>query len=418
MTLELSPRQRRWLDALLVLSTIAVLYVLLGFLAEFLRAFGDILLVFLIAWLLALVLGPIARFLSNHVPGLPGGVAVILVYGALIAALLLALFLLANTLARSVVDFVDSVPRIRAELPAILAIWQSRLDALGLGIDLVPLGRSVVDSLSRYLVELAVPLQQIAVASIGVVGNLVFIVVLSIYMAADSGRMSGFVQRLVPPGYEEEWRFLRERVATSFGGFLRGQAAMGLAYAAVTALAVVVFGLEFGPVTIAAAGVLMAIPFFGPFVAWSPPVLVAIVFRPDATLPVLAVMAVGWVIVMNVLQPRLMERAVGIHPVAVLGSVLVGFKVAGIPGAIFGIPIAAVLSASFFHWFSRNRDRGTVAERAAQLIAEREGRPVRVPREPLAGEDAEWSDATRPAQLAGADPPGPADATGPAGGTG
>lgn len=385
MTLDLSSRQRRWLDALLVLSTVAVIYVLLGFFAEFLAAFGDILLVFLIAWLLALVLTPIARFLSNHVPGLPGGVAVILVYGALIGSLLLAMFLLANTLARSIADFIDSVPRIRAELPALLAAWQARLDALGLGIDLVPLGRSVLDNLNRYLVQLAGLLQQVAVASLGVVGNLVFIVVLSIYMAADSGRMSGFLQRLVPPGYEAEATLLRKSVAASFGGFLRGQATMGFSYALVAALASVVLGLEFAPVTIAAAGVLMAIPFFGPFVAWSPPVLVAFVFKPDVALPALAIMAVGWVLVMNVLQPRLMERAVGIHPVAVLASVLVGFKVAGVPGAIFGIPIAAVASAFFFHWFSRNNDRGTVAERAALLIAEREGRPVRVPREPVAG---------------------------------
>ncbi len=204
-------------------------------------------------------------------------------------------------------------------------------------------------------------------------------------MAADSGRMSGFVQRLMPPGYEAEATLLRKSVAASFSGFLRGQATMGLTYALVAALASVVLGLEFAPVTIAAAGVLMAIPFFGPFVAWRPPVLVAFVFKPDVALPALAIMAVGWVLVMNVLQPRLMERAVGIHPVAVLASVLVGFKVAGVPGAIFGIPIAAVASAFFFHWFSRNNDRGTVAERAALLIAEREGRPVRVPREPVAG---------------------------------
>ena len=387
MTLDLSPRQRRWLDALLILSTIAVVYVLLGFLATFLSAFGDIILVFLLAWLLALVLAPIARLLSNHVPGLPGGVAVMLVYGVVIGSLLLLLFLVANTLAGSVRDFIERAPEIRAELPVLLAVWQSRLDALGLGIDLVPLGQSVLENLNVYLLQLAGPLQQVAVASIGVVGNLVFIVVLSIYMAADSGRMSRFIQRIVPPGYEGGARFLQTSVAASFGGFLRGQATMGFVYALVAAGANLVLGLEFAPVTIAAAGLLMAIPFFGPFVAWSPPVLVAILFDPDAVPLAIGIMAVGWVFVMNVLQPRLMERAVGIHPVAVLGSVLIGFKVAGIPGAIFGIPIAAVGSAFFFHWFVNSRDRGTVAERAAQLISERQGAPVRVPREPVPAED-------------------------------
>jgi putative heme transporter len=98
-------------------------------------------------------------------------------------------------------------------------------------------------------------------------------------------------------------------------------------------------------------------------------------------------MAIGWFVVMNVLQPRLMQEAVGIHPIVVLGSVLVGSKIAGVTGAIFGIPIAAVISAFFFHFLVVNREPSPVATRAAQRIEKREGRPVRVPREPAPGID-------------------------------
>ena len=59
------------------------------------------------------------------------------------------------------------------------------------------------------------------------------------------------------------------------------------------------------------------------------------------------------------------------------------------PGAIFGIPIAAVISALFFHWVARSRERGTVADRATQRVAAREGREVRRPREPVPGVDAD-----------------------------
>ena len=93
-------------------------------------------------------------------------------------------------------------------------------------------------------------------------------------------------------------------------------------------------------------------------------------------------MAAGWLAVMNVLQPRLMARALRIPPIVVLGSVLVGGKIAGISGAIFGIPIAAVLSAFFFHWLGQSADQGPIAARAAQRLERREGRTVRVPREP------------------------------------
>ena len=77
-------------------------------------------------------------------------------------------------------------------------------------------------------------------------------------------------------------------------------------------------------------------------------------------------MGVGWFVVMNVLQPRIMQGAVGIHPIVVLGSVLIGGRIAGIPGAIFGIPIAAVVSAFFFHFLQRTAGDRSVAGRAAR----------------------------------------------------
>jgi predicted PurR-regulated permease PerM len=91
--------------------------------------------------------------------------------------------------------------------------------------------------------------------------------------------------------------------------------------------------------------------------------------------------------VMNALQPRLMQEAVGIHPIVVLGSVLIGSKIAGVTGAIFGIPIAAVISAFFFHFLILSREPSPVTTRAARRLEAREGRSVRIPREPAPGID-------------------------------
>src|SRR2546422_4696000 len=104
-------------------------------------------------------------------------------------------------------------------------------------------------------------------------------------MVADRDRILSFLFRLVPPGYAEESRLLETSVARSFGGFLRGQALMGAVYGLLAAIVSGIFGLDYLPATSALAGVLMAIPFFGPFVAWAPPVFVAIVLRPEGTPP-------------------------------------------------------------------------------------------------------------------------------------
>ncbi|MEO8274367.1 MAG: AI-2E family transporter, partial [Chloroflexota bacterium] len=187
---------------------------------------------------------------------------------------------------------------------------------------------------------------------------------------------------LVPSGYKAEAQVLEEAVSRSFGGFIRGQVITGLAFGAICFAASLVFGLDYLPVTTFTAGLLMMIPFFGPFVGWLPPVLAAIFLKPDAVIGVGIVVGIGWFLVMNWLQPRIMATSLRIHPIVVLGSVLVGLKVAGIPGAIFGIPIAAVLSALFLHVLNRNRGSGPVAERAAARAGQRQGRSIRQPREP------------------------------------
>jgi predicted PurR-regulated permease PerM len=380
---QLTPRERRWFDAALVLATVVLAFVALGFVGAVLAFFSDLILVFFLAWLLAFILSPIVSRLRTTIPFLSRAGAVFTVYFVLFGGLVIVSVLLATALAGSIGDFIANVPRLREDLPSAMAVWQQRLDSLGLvHVDLVAQADQFLDNLSRYASELAVPLQQIAVASIGAIGNLLLIIVFSLYMVADRDRLVAYLFRLVPPGYKQEALILEEAVARSFGGFLRGQAVTGLVFAGISAIATIAFGLDFGAITTVSAGLLMAIPFFGPFVAWIPPVLVAVISKPDATLGTAIVIAIGWFVVMNALQPRIMANALRIHPIVVLASVFVGLKLAGVGGAIFGIPIAAVLSALFLHSLGRPQDQGPVAARAAKRVGEREGRVVHAPREP------------------------------------
>jgi predicted PurR-regulated permease PerM len=156
--------------------------------------------------------------------------------------------------------------------------------------------------------------------------------------------------------------------------------------AAIAAFAHLVSGLEFLPASAALSGVLQAIPFFGPFFSWIPPVLVAVLTKPEALIPTLVIMGIGWFVVSNIITPRVMAHAVGIHPIVVLVSVLVGAKIAGIAGAIFAVPFAAILASFFQHYLARNANvPRDVTTRAAKRLGEREGRRVRVPTPPAVG---------------------------------
>jgi predicted PurR-regulated permease PerM len=380
-------RDRRLVSAILVLGTIVLFFVAVDLAASALGFFGDILLTFFLAWLLAFVISPIVRRIAAVIPRLPHVVATVLVYTAIVVILVFVILLTAQALTTSITQFVASIPEIRANIHVIVSPTQAWLVSIGLGqVDLATQALAILDNLDQVAARLIVPLQSVAVASVGAIGTMLIVFILSIYMVIDRDNIMAFLFRLVPPRYAEEARLLQTSVARSFGGFLRGQAVMGLVYFAVALLTHLILGLPLTALSATAAGVLMAIPFFGPFLAWAPPVLVAIVTKPEVLVPAAVVMGIGWMIVMNVLQPRIMQGAVGIHPIVVLGSVLIGSRIAGIPGAIFGIPVAAVVSSFFFHVLNRTVGDRTVAGRAARVVSEREGRSVQVPREPAPGQ--------------------------------
>jgi len=389
LPMKLSERQDTLVTTVLVLGTFVLGAAAIFIAANVFYAFGDTILIFFLAWLLAFILSPIVTRLTNAIPVLPRVVATILVYAALFAVIVLIVIALAGALATSISEFIQSVPTLRQQLPQLLATWQETLNGFGLQVNLVASADDILNGVANYAGQLVGPVQQVAVASIGAMGSLLLVLILSLYMVVDRDQISTFLFTLVPRSRQSEARLLERSVSRSFGGFLRGQAILGVVYAAVAIVTSAVLHLDYVGVTAAMSGFLMAIPFFGPFVAWAPPVVVAFLTNSGSALPAFILMGVGWLIVMNVLQPRLMQESVGIHPIVVLGSVLIGSKVAGIAGAIFGIPIAAVISAFFFHYLAMTRDTAPVAERAAKRVEKREGRPVRIPREPAPGVDTD-----------------------------
>jgi predicted PurR-regulated permease PerM len=394
--LPVQPQDRngRLVGAILVLGVVGLFFIVVGQLAQAFFFFGDIFLTFFLAWLLAFIISPIVARLMDLDPRLPRALAAVIVYTLVVAILVVIVLAAAGALATSTSQFVAQIPSIRGNLPTILAPWQEFLTSIGLGqVDLLVQANDALANLDQLAGALVEPLQRVAVASLGAIGTMLIVFFLSIYMVVDRDQIVSFLFRLVPPAYADEAHLLQTSVSRSFGGFLRGQALMGVVYFLIALATNLLLGLPLAALTSISAGLLQAIPFFGPFLSWAPPVAVALLLQPTAALPALVLMLVGWMVVMNVLQPRIMQDAVGIHPIVVLGSVLIGSRIAGIPGAIFGIPIAAVVSAFFFQFLHRASADRTVAGRAARRVAAREGRPVHVPREPTPGSATDIDDA-------------------------
>jgi predicted PurR-regulated permease PerM len=385
----LTPRNRRLLTILLTLGSIALFFVVLEQVAALWTVFSDLVLIFFFAWLLGFVLEPVAGWLARFMPRV---LAVAIAYGSVAIVAFGLVVIAASALITSTTEFIKNLPEFQRDLVALIQPIIDWLRTLGFDqVDVSAQIDTILRALAAQAQDLLGPLQEIAVASVGVVGNLLVVFFLAVFISIDRAAIGSFLMRLVPPAYASEAHLLTESVGRSFGGFIRGMVVIGGTYALVALVPNMLFGLEFAALTTAASGILMAIPFFGPFVSWSPPVIVAAVTQPDVLLPTLAIMVAGWFVNQNILQPRVLAGAVGLHPVVVLASVLIGMKLFGIPGAVFGLPVAAVISSFFFYFLRRSAgpDDRSVAARAARRLSERDGRARRAPREPRPGEAEE-----------------------------
>ena len=180
--------------------------------------------------------------------------------------------------------------------------------------------------------------------------NVVIVLILAFYMMLDGHKLVRQVLAYFPPAVDEVMEDFHLIINRKFGGYLRGQFILALSYGLLTYIISVGFGLSYTVLLAVLAAVMMLIPFIGAIAAIVPP-LVAFVLMHVAEPTVFPVvrfvllfvfLVVAQHIVINLLAPRVMSTAMGMHPLLVLLGLLLGAKLAGIWGAIFGVPVLGV----------------------------------------------------------------------------
>jgi predicted PurR-regulated permease PerM len=340
-------RRSRWIEAFIVLGTVAVFFVVLGFLAAYFRDYFHLGLIFLLAWLLASLVSPVADYLQHRLRHLPRVAAVlgitvpVILVGALISARLVAL------LVESLAGLATLLPGLIANPPSIVTDAQAWLSDRGVALDLDATYRATGDMILSSLGGGASSVIVGASGVFGIFADALTIITLAIFMAVDRERILQFGIDLVPPEGRRNQLLFRRSVGSAFSGFIRSQLITGAAYGLWSLAVSLVFGLPFAAGTAFLSGIIMSIPIYGPYVSWLPPVVVAVLVG-SSTAPLVAfVMLVGWFINQNLLAPLVRSDQLQVNPIVVTFAFLLGAQLAGPIGAIIAIPLVAVAQAFY-----------------------------------------------------------------------
>ena len=397
-------RERWWRYALLVLATIYVALLLIRLLLEVVGGFAQIVLIVFMAWLLAFVLSPVVAWLVTRF-GMPRALAIALVYAATLFGSAFVLIYAVSSISASISDLTENIPETRSRIEDVLRDAEGSLAFGRFEVGLVELYRDAEVGATRIAQS---ALGEVPELTLAVLGALVIVIVLSLYMLADSEAIIARFKRVVPGRYASEADILERTVSRAFGGFLRAQILLAAIQAILTVAVVVLVGLPHGFLITSASTLAMLIPFFGPPLALIPPVAATAIYQPQWLLVVAPLLFVVQTVLVNWAQPRLMRDALGMHPLLVLVGLIVGAQVAGVWGALFGIPIIAVGNVFFNYVVNlRTLEEAPHADREEVLEEVRREAPEAPPEElvALAADRVEENDAERE----GDEPPSAAD---------
>jgi predicted PurR-regulated permease PerM len=332
--------------------------------------FGKIILIFLLAWVMAFILQPASTLLERiHVPR---RAAVSLIYLALGTLAVGGIVLAIPSINRQVTLLAQELGNAFAP-DSVRHMTDQAVESLR-NLGLTPTdARHLVNQVTGQVPKLINGVATDAVATttslVGAAAELVLdvilVLILSFYIMLDGDRLAAAVVAKLPPAWMPDVQLLREHIDTIFGGFLRAQLIIAMAYGGFTWLVLALVGQPNGFIFALVAAGLMLIPFIGPFLAIAPPLLLVLLQTPAPRLAgsmiiVLGLLILAQQITMQILAPRVMSAQVGLHPLVLFAALLIGARESGAWGALFAVPVAAVLIAMLDTFFERFQQRSAL----------------------------------------------------------
>ena len=213
------------------------------------------------------------------------------------------------------------------------------------------------DDLNRYLdqarqrlAENSTGLTQGAVHGVTVIGELLTGLILSLFLTfffvKDSERFTRWILDFAGRHREHHLREIGIRSATAVGGYLRGQATVGLVDAVFIGIGLAIVGVPLVIPLSFLTFVAAFLPLVGAFLAGALAALVALVTKGvTAALIVIGITVLVQQLEGHLLAPLLLGRAVALHPVVIILALAAGAILGGIIGAFLAVPIAAVVTS-------------------------------------------------------------------------
>ncbi len=242
------------------------------------------------------------------------------------------------------------VPPVLSEAAAVLALlpqYLSQAESLGVSF----LGNAGGVNLTESLVSLQGAFADTGAGVLQFISSLfggafyfLLTIIVSIYFSLSETGIDDFLRLVTPVQHREYILGLWKRSQKKIGLWMQGQLLLSLIITVLLYLGLSLLGVPYALLLAIFAGIMELIPVFGSFVAAVPGLLAALV---TGDLTLVAIVA-GLYLIVNQFQahliyPLVVKKIVGVPPILVIIALLAGGQLAGLPGVLLAVPIAAAV---------------------------------------------------------------------------
>jgi predicted PurR-regulated permease PerM len=179
---------------------------------------------------------------------------------------------------------------------------------------------------------------------VSIAATLVIIPVLTAYMLLEASDVRRQILGLFAPKHRAKANTMIDELDKVVGGFIRGQLIDGAIVGTMIFVMLMILHVPYALLIGVSAGLLNFIPYAGAVIGFVPSVLLALAYNgPTNALLVAIFFAVIQQIDGNFVAPRVLKDAVGLSPLYIIVSILVGSELFGLVGTFLAVPVAAML---------------------------------------------------------------------------
>ena len=312
----------------------------------------SILFLFIISFILAYLFNPVTDWLEKlKIPRIAGTlILLILTFGIII---LIGIFLLPG-LINELHILIKKIPEVGGNLQN---FFKDNLPKFlnSLNIESGELEKNLTEkipeSIEKILLSILTGLTNVG-SFLGKIFYIILIPILTFYFLKDFEKIKYWIVKFIPDQYKKYIYFYGWRFNRILGGYLRGQLIVCVIVGTLTGIGFAVFNLPFALLIGGLTGLLNIIPYIGLYLSLTLALLTGLL-TPNILISLVKIVGIFLAvqgIEAYIISPKIVGERVGLHPIAVILSILIFSSLFGFWGLLLGVPCAAVIKFLLDEW--------------------------------------------------------------------